>query len=280
MTNEIDREISEIQNSDAVNVDGHEGYREAADRLNVLFQQKYDGVQGESKHQREMREWSEGVEPMQNPEDRRMSPDYYGDKVMGRRMPDGSHKPFSWHDEVPREDHFDRNPDIYEFDDEDLITRDEKLEMIHEGFVDSEEGIKRLMRDEGVELDSEDVANMRRLTSLGQHLGMSEENIQGAFQSVVRNPDYQKTFTNEEGERRLLEHYCDNDPNLCQSVIERAQQALGELDQTTIEYLDSTGLGSNPAVLIAFSNMIESKFGSALDEPGSYPWDSPWEEEE
>ena len=134
--------------------------------------------------------------------------------------------------------------------------------------VDSDQGVIELLRSEGVELDQSDVDNMGRLTSLGESLGMSAENIHGAFESVVRNPDFQNNYTPEEGAVRLLEQYCGNDQKLAESTMERAQEAISQLDGDAQAYLDETGLGSNPAVIIAFSNMIESKFGSAVDEPG------------
>ena len=235
------------------------GDQAKVDHMYELTQMVEGGTPADSMEtplQRTMREAMEGT-PLPDPEGRAVAANQRTEIL----NPDGSK--FSWGQEVKPEDSIEQNPGAYEINEENRpLNRQEEADAL-----ETNQDIIDFMAKEGVHLDDADVENMSRLAGLGEHLGFTREEVRAAFGQVVRSPIYGQTFDYEGGFDYLTDNYCQGNVDLAVSVIKKAQEVLGNLDDQTRAYLDETGLGNHPDVIVALSNFAESKLGSALDDP-------------
>lgn len=264
MSDSLKVELAEIESSQAYK----DGDQNAVDRAAEIYSELYpssDGEAGLTPLQRTMKEALDG-DPLPDPDRRAVA------------EPQVTQGDVKWGEPLKRDEHgkevtIMERPDLYQIDPDTVITRQEEIDAL-----ETNEDIKEYLAKEGVHLDDTDLENMDRLVGIGENLGFTEDEVRAAFNTVVRSPIYGETFTNEEGAQYLLDKVAHGDHNLARSILDRSKEVLGRMDSQTRAYLEETGLGNHPDVICALAGFAESKWGSAVDDPGALQIDYPDED--
>lgn len=251
MSTEAKAELKEIEG----NPKYWEGNQELVNRANELSEEIYGTAGVENRTlEKTMAEALDNKAPRDLSEQRAVAGDH-------SKMPED----FSWGNPPPKEgEGILEMPEKYEI----------KPEEMPESFEDkadaaeTDQELLEVITEVGIEMDEYDLEMLDELSDFGQELGLTEQEAGEIFGNTIRANDHKLHYNQEGGEQRLAE-LCNNDLDLARNHVERAKAVLKAKGSAKLNsWLESTGAGNSPPVILALSHLYDRGMGGNVDDLG------------
>jgi predicted heme/steroid binding protein len=263
----IEGKANEIRDSEAYQDTTHEGHQDAVDKLTALYEDNYgteSAVEGSrtllDQRMEEALEDLHGNKAKKPDLEARLSePVVEGGAKFGDPMKmDEGGNPVSIMD----------RPDLYKLDPDELVTEQDRVDAI----TTSEE-MDEYMKSVNPNWTDGDHEILDAFVEFSDSIGIPQEHTKVIFDNFVRSPEFGKTYTQEDGLKALLQ-LCGGDQVMADTVAARAVDVVSRMPaEMQSRILDDTKLGNNPRLVYLLSSLIESKFGSDLDDLSISPYD-------